>query len=47
MAIAALGLIPTPKAARPVKARTRQIHAKNARQAIADHLAARRQGGAQ
>ena len=36
MALAALGLIATPKAARPVKARTRQLHAKNARQAIAE-----------
>ena len=36
MALAALGLIAKPKAARPVKARTRQIHAKNARQAIAE-----------
>ena len=36
MAIAALGLIPRPKAARPPKARTRQIHAANARQAIAE-----------
>jgi hypothetical protein len=36
MAIAALGLIPVPKAARPPKARTRAAHAKNARQAIAE-----------
>ena len=36
MSLAALGLIAKPKAARPVKARTRQIHAKNARQAIAE-----------
>jgi hypothetical protein len=36
MALAALGLIAMPKAARPVKARTRQFHAKNARQAIAE-----------
>ena len=36
MALAALGPLPRPKAARPVKARTRQIHAKNARQAIAE-----------
>ena len=36
MALAALGLIALPKAARPVKARTRQIHARNARQAIAE-----------
>jgi hypothetical protein len=36
MALAALGLIALPKAARPVKARTRQVHAKNARQAIAE-----------
>jgi hypothetical protein len=36
MALAAWGLIPTPKAARPVKARTRAAHAKNARQAIAE-----------
>ena len=36
MALAALGLIARPKAARPVKARTRQLHARNARQAIAE-----------
>ena len=36
MALAALGLIALPKAARPPKARTRQIHARNARQAIAE-----------
>jgi hypothetical protein len=36
MALAALGLIPQPKAARPPRARTQQIHAKNARQAIAE-----------
>jgi len=36
MALATLGLIPKPKAAKPPKARTRQIHAKNARQAIAE-----------
>ncbi len=36
MSLAALGLLPRPKAARPAKARTRQIHAKNARQAIAE-----------
>ena len=36
MALAALGLLPRPKAARPPKARTRQIHARNARQAIAE-----------
>ena len=34
--LAALGLIPQPKAARPVKARTRRVHAANARQAIAE-----------
>jgi hypothetical protein len=36
MALVALGLLPRPKAARPVKARTRQVHARNARQAIAE-----------
>jgi hypothetical protein len=39
MALAALGLIPRPKAARPKAtspARARQLHAKNARQAIAE-----------
>jgi SWIM zinc finger len=39
MALAALGLIPRPKAARPKvvsPARARQLHAKNARQAIAE-----------
>jgi hypothetical protein len=36
MALVALGLIPLPKAARPVKARTRKVHAANARQAIAE-----------
>ena len=36
IALAALGLIAKPKAARPVKARTRQLHARNARQAIAE-----------
>jgi len=36
MALAALGLIPKPKAPRPAKARTRQVHARNARQAIAE-----------
>jgi len=36
MALAALGLIPQPKAARPVKARTKRVHAAHARQAIAE-----------
>ena len=36
MALPALGLLPRPKTARPPKARTRQIHARNARQAIAE-----------
>ena len=36
MALAALGLIARPKAARPVKARTKRVHAANARQAIAE-----------
>jgi hypothetical protein len=39
MALAALGLIPKPKAARPVKARiatAKRVHAKNARQAITE-----------
>jgi SWIM zinc finger len=36
MALAALGLIAKPKAARPVKARTRRVHAATARQAIAE-----------
>ena len=36
MSLAALGLITLPKAARPVKARTKRVHAANARQAIAE-----------
>jgi hypothetical protein len=36
MALAALGLIAKPKAAKPPKARTRQLHAAHARQAIAE-----------
>ena len=36
IALAARGLIARPKAARPAKARTRQIHARNARQSIAE-----------
>jgi hypothetical protein len=36
MAFAVIGLVPLPKAARPVKARTRKAHAGNARKAIAE-----------
>jgi hypothetical protein len=36
MALAALGLIPQPKAPRPPKARTKRVHAAHARQAIAE-----------
>ena len=46
MALAALGLIALPKAARPPKARTRQIHARNARQAIAEAKALPVEGAA-